>query len=512
MMDDTLQPMSSSAFEHQHHEHRTAFYRNAQETVQTGTDAIMPNGTEDSVPVETTPSSAQSKDAVRLRSMMNQAGIYSSSIDWSTRVREAGLTELDNDTKKAIDAPTEKIARKRDMIPFPEFGTRTVDDHSNEAAAIGPVQKPSEASTYIEVLPSNEVVNAADFQEVVDTRAAGEDGVARTQTLYPAPEAPIEEPESVSVAENVVAPDSPAMEATPAEISTSNSSANSDLSEAELHVLQHAADRMPTEPTTTVQTEKQSVPHNGYRYTSPVQEALNTIQTRAEKGEPDLFIGRPRRNRKKIGAVTVGTIGFVGVLIGLGLYAGGGDILTKLFPNQEREALTAERTPDVNRSGVAIIGSVPENPAAITSREADPVETTQNSGGSALISSVADAPATQSTGQESNGVVTQEISAHPTQSAEVTPLKTTENKPVAATVDVSKRHLYIVQVRATTDQTEAKRIVRRLKNTGLSDVSVEKTEKTGLHRIRFEYPGTKTEAIAAAEKAGYDDVWIVGQK
>jgi hypothetical protein len=244
-----------------------------------------------------------------------------------------------------------------------------------------------------------------------------------------------------------------------------------------------------------------------YRYTTPVEDALNTIQTKAEKSGPELFIGRPKRNRKKIGAVTVSTIGFVGVLIGLGLYAGGGDLLTKLFPNQERESLTAQPKPVVGGTTSAIVGTAPTSPTAIVPREPDLGTAVEDSPSVAPTVSAAE-PVVQSSpagveGGEPTGATHQEAVSTGT------PVKT-EEKPNA--VDASSAHFYIVQVRATTDQSEAKRIVRRLKSTGLTDVSVEKTEKTGLHRIRFEYSGTKSEAIAAAEKAGYEDVWIVGRK
>ena len=71
-----------------------------------------------------------------------------------------------------------------------------------------------------------------------------------------------------------------------------------------------------------------------------------------------------------------------------------------------------------------------------------------------------------------------------------------------------------MQVRATPDPVEAKRIARKLRSTGITTVSVMEADNrsTTLHRIRFEFAGSKEEAIAAAGRAGYSDVWVVKQK
>ncbi|HVZ40207.1 MAG TPA: SPOR domain-containing protein [Candidatus Kapabacteria bacterium] len=74
---------------------------------------------------------------------------------------------------------------------------------------------------------------------------------------------------------------------------------------------------------------------------------------------------------------------------------------------------------------------------------------------------------------------------------------------------------YLVQVRATPDEAEAKLIAKRLKSRGASGVAIVKTpQKNGtmMYRVRYSATGTSTNASSAAARAGYRDVWVVKQK
>ncbi|MBS1913123.1 MAG: SPOR domain-containing protein [Bacteroidetes bacterium] len=74
---------------------------------------------------------------------------------------------------------------------------------------------------------------------------------------------------------------------------------------------------------------------------------------------------------------------------------------------------------------------------------------------------------------------------------------------------------YLVQVRATPDEAEAKLIAKRLKSRGATGVAVVKTpQKNGtmVYRVRYSTTGTSANASSAATRAGYRDVWVVKQK
>ncbi len=73
---------------------------------------------------------------------------------------------------------------------------------------------------------------------------------------------------------------------------------------------------------------------------------------------------------------------------------------------------------------------------------------------------------------------------------------------------------YIVQVRATSDESEANLIARKLRKKGISNVQIVRSEKNGapFFRIRFTAAGTGSDAQAKAKNAGFSDAWVVQQK
>lgn len=73
---------------------------------------------------------------------------------------------------------------------------------------------------------------------------------------------------------------------------------------------------------------------------------------------------------------------------------------------------------------------------------------------------------------------------------------------------------YTVQVRATSDESEANLIAKKLRKKGISNVQIVRSEKNGapFFRIRFTAAGTGSEAQAKAKNAGFSDAWVVQQK
>ena len=276
---------------------------------------------------------------------------------------------------------------------------------------------------------------------------------------------------------------------------------------------------------------------------------------------------RPRRPRGRslMGAMTV----FAGTAIGLGLYAGGGDMLSRFFSNKNE--------------GVAI-----GNPAAVTERPEAMVpppaassmpsaESGSTTGGtpngsaandptlapapsvpapSSAVSAVADKPAVDKP-VEARPVVDKPIAESPAaakpaqskaptdkSSTMVNNLGTTSSvkpiakpavkptskgvadaaaakpaKPAKPTDDAAKSKAatkpanatYTVQVRATTDEAEANRIARKLRAKGVKDVKVDLSQKNGVatYRVRYGAFSSSTEAKSSAGRAGVGDAWVV---
>lgn len=72
---------------------------------------------------------------------------------------------------------------------------------------------------------------------------------------------------------------------------------------------------------------------------------------------------------------------------------------------------------------------------------------------------------------------------------------------------------YMVQVRATPNEDEAKRVAKKLRSKGVGNVQVVRSEKDGapFYRVRFTGAGTSSEAKAKAKGAGFSDIWVVKQ-
>ncbi len=544
----------------------------------------------------TYPTSAQSKDAVRLRSMMTQAGIGAHSIDWSTRVREAGMFELDSEpqTRKGAEPGALHIAERRDTIPLPDFmlpdlsvaeraapvetGTASTVEHREvehasspaptevveplyvplsaplvEAAAYAHFAAQDESTGMLTAQEAADMVDLALMEEdsspTVDIDAWESDMATPAELSIPAA--------NVAVAEEIAEPKQTASDAAAemeaqalasavrAGLPAANERLRGTAYKAEDEVLRRAS-------TSIRFTEEGRVPPEGtsrqaYKtvYTNPVQEAYDKLNVGTPKEREELFIGRPKRNRKKMGVVAMTSIAVVGGCAGLALYAGGGDLLSQIFTNR-----TEQLTLSGGNSGTSV-------PAGADSQLSGAVAGTDtfigSPGGSMPVTAIDTQPVTGTTMENELPADTQGLASAPTGSMPTTSVGPGETAPgttlaaqsvpaqtgtrgpdapqgaaahsepaatrpaevPAAQESAAKlpaKGTLLVQVRATTDQSEAKRIVKRLKSNGLKDVTVEKTQsgaRPPLHRIRFTFAGTKKDAVAAAEKAGYSGAWVI---
>jgi hypothetical protein len=264
----------------------------------------------------------------------------------------------------------------------------------------------------------------------------------------------------------------------------------------------------------------------------------------------------------------------VGVLIAIGLYAGGGDILGKIFSNQNEgitpvnpAAITERPRPIVEAGMPQTAISQPDNsvtsgqamtstagdaalPGAIETASQAPVIAESNRNTTAeprdqyLSTSAGDNNEISPTGVQrtvpTQAVTT--IATRPDKPVEKVPVEkiaaekkikeareTAPKQPViekraknledvapqkVKAKEVAGNTIYNIQVRATTDQSEANLIARRLKRKGFGNVTIVQSEKNGapFFKVRFGSFSSKDEAKQAANGSGYTGTWVLKQQ
>ncbi|MDB5034251.1 MAG: hypothetical protein JWQ98_1492 [Chlorobi bacterium] len=250
------------------------------------------------------------------------------------------------------------------------------------------------------------------------------------------------------------------------------------------------------------------------------------------------------RPRGRMWAIALTVV--LGTGLGVGLYAGGGDLISSIFANRNE-------------------GVVTDNPSAVTERP----QAAQPAPQPAPAASEATGQAVEGTAQ--NAGVVQGTTAHPA-NTEAAPQPvaggvtaadhneiTTGSRPAAENHDVAAANdirpgndpkpiknqeenkekkkkpaeadaarekgsdkdpakpspsKFMVQVRATPDEAEANLLARKLRSKGMGSISVVKSEKDGakVYRVRFGSFASQSEAQSAATRAGYASVWVIKQK
>lgn len=487
--------------------------------------------------------SSMTRDAEQVRRMMDAAKAGNEArIDWSARMTDEQIAELSDDNP-AKPRVAEGPSLQRESIPFPDLGTPFQPSPRQEVAAVNPpadppVSAPGPVATVVIEEAATEVASevSADMpptSETVMQEIVAEEEVvlepiqhaaepmlqvAQPAEALPQPvapptlsSAPLEHLAAAeSLSEIPSEPESVAASAAiPRTIDPSQFRRAEDhiVAQATADVVEKTAKNGHQEITTPFPTAAQQ----GYQPLTPVEQAKTAI---GEKKQESLFIGRPKRERKRIGKVALSTVVALGALTGLGLYAGGADLLSTWFVHRQEGAETASR-------------AVP--PAVAAPSTLQPTTPAPQLGQTAAIEVRSSDTGTLASSEAGGSVASDTVAAtlvaapvRPTEAPAVAEPRAESQppqKPAADTTPVvaessTGASMVVVQVRATPDPVEAKRIARKLRKTGITTVSVMEADNhsTALHRVRFEFAGSKKEAIAAAERAGYSDVWVVKQK
>jgi hypothetical protein len=279
----------------------------------------------------------------------------------------------------------------------------------------------------------------------------------------------------------------------------------------------------------------------------------------------------PRKGKSFLVAGTIVT----GVLLGIGLYAGGGDFLSTFFSNKHEgiatgnpAAITERPRPTASVAQSPAPGPVtnpvteqpvPTAPATATTSEQSPAIAAAAPQPVATPSATAaQAPHTAiivTAPSRNPAIVTVAGSSHP--QAPVAPVRskpanvdprTTKSPGIAASTpalapkksdpekpaarrpqstpmvrdipltdkpamkrDKGPTSNLTVQVRATTDESEANLVAKRLKHRGMSDVVIVQSDRNGkpYYRVRYGSYKSNDDARAAAAKSGFDGTWVL---
>lgn len=422
---------------------------------------------------------------------------------------------------------------------------------------------------------------------------------------------------------------SPAVKA-PAETETATASdvgaeASGTITAVRAETIESAAENAPTLDPATAQTFAASAQNGGGARRHDRDEARIATQPSYEhRSMPTADPARPASERsayvrpattrlRRAGRPVMATVAVLaGTAIGVGLYAGGGDLISDIFSRHEEMMTTdpnpsavTERPIPVEQPTVAaqmsdsVVVSDVEHPTAgsqmTTGQAATSVADGRSTSGSPVVSPVAPVPhavgrstppaAMRRTGGTVSGVVRPpnegtrdaandgshaEFPAKPAQPSGSSNTEETGRanrsaqpdrisggsgpaRPIAAgrtagagsngtaasgsspagAGTTSGRAVprpaagastqaggkgagkFVVQVRATPDQAEANLVVKRLKSKGAKGVELVRTPQkdgTVMYRIRYSATGTAASAQEAATRAGYKKVWVVQKK
>lgn len=314
------------------------------------------------------------------------------------------------------------------------------------------------------------------------------------------------------------------------------------------------------------------------RWQEPSQ-AFEEMGQRAVAREPqmeekggDPFAAEFQKKKNVVFAVTTMT---VGVILGLGLYAGGADYISGLFANKHEgigqskpsavaaaassqgnstESATEHAIDPVPQSDRAASGTTSNDDAAAAAdkpeaarsesdessvgerkpqRERSATHTDAKHIAGALPKVVAKQTKSVTTAKAEKGVLHESIAKGIAAKGEKTTKAatphtltsnlhpTTHDRDAAAakgkkeiTGTKTAAGAFTVQVRATKDGDEAKRIAAKLRARGVKGVTIVASESSGnskLYRVRFGSYGTTSDAKLAAGKVGVDGAWVVKQ-
>ena len=232
--------------------------------------------------------------------------------------------------------------------------------------------------------------------------------------------------------------------------------------------------------------------------------------------------------RFRVMMVMAGTV-IAGLVLGVGLYAGGGELVSGLFSSEpavpvdpnpaaitERPIVQVASVMSVDSSAGAAVTAISSEEAPVTSTEPteavamapapdEPPTIMENT----LPSTAAERPRPE---KPLADVVTGSPRTEPAPRVEPKkdPRRSTPRADETAAPRTTSKS-FTVQVRATPDQAEAKQIAKKLRGKGAKDVEVVRSEKNGVpfYRVRFKSQGTAGDAQAAAGRAGFSDAWIV---
>ncbi len=258
---------------------------------------------------------------------------------------------------------------------------------------------------------------------------------------------------------------------------------------------------------------------------------------------------QPTRNRRVARPMLAVMAVVAGTAIGVGLYAGGADLIGGIFsghrehsaPVDDPAAVTerpAPPAPAVSTSDSLMVAAVGDSVHAIDPLPAPSVHQGDAANAGAHQPAVAQpatpsnptvsgahgpadrtAPAATAAAERNNSTAGDERAVRQSEP----PARTAAMEEIAA--DNTPREesraatpaSYMVQVRATTDQAEANLVARRLRARGATNVSVLAVPNKGpnagtTYRVRYTAKGTEAEARAAGTRAGYRNLWVVKKK
>lgn len=241
--------------------------------------------------------------------------------------------------------------------------------------------------------------------------------------------------------------------------------------------------------------------------------------------------------------VLMATMVVIGTTIGVGLYAGGGDFLSGIFSNRTEGVAVQSPSAVTERPIVeqpvapapAPVDAIPERsglngstqtPAAVEPQPATvpesvpvppvPREDIAEAPVPAAIETRGE-PRVRASEPDSSPAATrlraERAAAERGERAAAEKAKKEAEKKPEPEKGAARSGKYLVQVRATTDEAEAKLIARRLRAKGASGVAIVPSEKNGTthYRVRFTSTGSD-QAKELASKAGYGNVWVIKQK